>query len=74
MSRRPISAFLSEEAIAGFSTWAEHHGVDRTSLIEALGLHLAASDPGARKTDPVGRMLVESAKPIYTARRARPQK
>lgn len=62
--RRPIQAYLSDEARAGWEQLAETHGVSVTALIEAAGLALA-------KTPKAGEKWVAAARRTDAARRRR---
>jgi hypothetical protein len=73
VARNSTLAFLSDEAIEGFRRWSEHHGVSRTSLIEAFGRFLDEHEPAATHRLSTAAMI-RTAREVNDERKARPQK
>jgi hypothetical protein len=73
VARKVTQAHLSEEAFDGFARWTEHHGVDRTSIIEAFGRFLNDHDPATSHRLSTAQILATAAE-VHVERKARPQK
>lgn len=68
--RRALHAYLSEESILAWQSFAEGNGVSTTGLLEALGLNLAAEIEETGDTD-IRQDWVKAGRKVDAQRRRR---